>query len=83
MCILLFFPLNKSRKKKFIGICLFTYLLARKGLSKEKSPSVRAHLQRPESLLQATYIVWKVSKYGVFSGPYFLVFGMNTEIYDW
>ena len=24
---------------------------------------------------------WKVSKYGVNSGPYFLVFGMNTEIY--
>ena len=24
---------------------------------------------------------WKVSKYGVFSGPYFPVFGPNTEIY--
>ena len=24
---------------------------------------------------------WKVSKYGVFSGPYFSVFGQNTEIY--
>ena len=23
---------------------------------------------------------WKVSKYGVFSGPYFAVFGLNTEI---
>ena len=23
----------------------------------------------------------KVSKYGVFSGPYFLVFGLNMEIY--
>ena len=23
---------------------------------------------------------WKVSKYGVFSGPYFPVFGLNTEI---
>ena len=23
----------------------------------------------------------KVSKYGVFSGPYFPVFGLNTEIY--
>ena len=27
------------------------------------------------------YTAWKVSKYGVFSGPYFPVFGMNTEIY--
>ena len=25
--------------------------------------------------------VWKVSKYGVFSDPYFPVFGLNTEIY--
>ena len=25
---------------------------------------------------------WKVSKYGVFSGPYFLVFELNTEIYE-
>ena len=23
---------------------------------------------------------WKVSKYGVFSGPYFPAFGLNTEI---
>ena len=30
------------------------------------------------SLLRETL---KVSKYGVFSGPYFLVFGLNTEIY--
>ena len=27
------------------------------------------------------YAAWKVSKYGVFSGPYFPVFGLNTEIY--
>ena len=26
-------------------------------------------------------IARKVSKYGVFSGPYFPVFGLNTEIY--
>ena len=24
---------------------------------------------------------WKVSKYGVFSGPYFPVFGLKTDIY--
>ena len=24
---------------------------------------------------------WKVSKYGVFSGPYLPVFALNTEIY--
>ena len=26
--------------------------------------------------------MWKVSKYGVFSGPYFTVLGMNAEIYS-
>ena len=26
--------------------------------------------------------VWKVSKYGVFSGPYFPAFGLNTERYE-
>ena len=25
---------------------------------------------------------WKVSKYGVLSGPYFPLFGLNTEIYS-
>ena len=25
--------------------------------------------------------VWKESKYGVFSGPYFPIFGLNTEKY--
>ena len=25
---------------------------------------------------------WKVSKYGVFSCPYFSIFGLNTEIYS-
>ena len=27
------------------------------------------------------FTAWKVSKYGVFSGPYFPVLGLNTEIY--
>ena len=27
------------------------------------------------------FTAWKVSKYGLFSGPYFLVFGLNTEIF--
>ena len=29
-----------------------------------------------------TITTWKVSKYGVFSGPYFPIFGLNTEIYS-
>ena len=31
--------------------------------------------------LSASDTAWKVSKYGVFSGPYFPVFGLNTERY--
>ena len=31
--------------------------------------------------LSAVSTAWKVSKYGVISGPYFPVFGLNTEIY--
>ena len=30
---------------------------------------------------QKTFTVWKVSKYGVFSGPYFPVFSLNTRNY--
>ena len=26
--------------------------------------------------------LWEVSKYGVFSGPYFPAFGLNTEFYS-
>ena len=30
----------------------------------------------------SNYTAWKVSKYRLFSGPYFPVFGLNTEIYS-
>ena len=30
----------------------------------------------------AFYTAWKVSKYGVFSSPYFIVFGVNSVIYE-
>ena len=32
-------------------------------------------------LLSKSIIAWKVSKYGVFFGPYFPVFGLNTGKY--
>ena len=32
--------------------------------------------------IKRTLTVWKVSKYRFFSGPYFPVFGLNTEIYS-
>ena len=31
--------------------------------------------------LSIAITAWKVSKYGVISGPYFPLFGVNTEIY--
>ena len=34
------------------------------------------------SYCRHTNTVWKVSKYGVLSGPYFPVFGLNTEFYS-
>ena len=42
-------------------------------------------LEKPNTsyLLEKTLVLsitaWKVSKYGVFSGPYFTAFGLNTE----
>ena len=35
-----------------------------------------------ESRVTVNYTAWKVSKYRVFSGPYFLTFGQNTERYS-
>ena len=35
-------------------------------------------IQKNSSLV---HTVWKVSQYGVFSGPYSPLFGLNTEIY--
>ena len=32
-------------------------------------------------IMNLLHTAWKVSKYGVFSGPYFPLFGLNTEIY--
>ena len=31
--------------------------------------------------LKSTHTAWNVAKYGVFSGPYFPVFGLNTGNY--
>ena len=38
-------------------------------------------LQLSTSPSRQYYTAWKVSKYGVFSNLYFLVFGLNTERY--
>ena len=38
--------------------------------------------EEPQREPISAYTAWKVSKYGVFSGLYFTVFGLNTEIYE-
>ena len=35
-----------------------------------------------EFVEKVRYTAWKVSKYGVFSGSYFLALGLNTEIFS-
>ena len=35
-----------------------------------------------DSIIYVTYTAWKVSNYGLFSGPYFPAFGLNTERYS-
>ena len=37
------------------------------------------HWMKPVNLILVT--AWNVTKYGVFSGPYFPAFGLNTERY--
>ena len=38
--------------------------------------------ENDQSSMNTINSAWKLSKYGVFSGPYFPVFGLNTEIYS-
>ena len=41
------------------------------------------HRQIRQRMVKTLLITaWKVFKYGVFSGPYFPVFRLNTEIYE-
>ena len=70
------FLTNHSNKEYFIGIsqrhtckiqCYFLYFA-------DLTETVE------NNKLKAT-TAWKVSKYGVFSGPYFPAFGLNTERY--
>ena len=49
--------------------------------SKEISPQKTHRNHRNMRHSSVIYTVWKVYNYGVFSGPYFPVFGLNTEVY--
>ena len=39
------------------------------------------HILKKKRFKAGQSTIWKPSKYGVFSGPYFPVFGLNMEIY--
>ena len=45
----------------------------------EERPSLKLIMENAK--LVREYFGWKVSKYRAFSGPYFQVIGLNTEIY--
>ena len=47
-----------------------------------KNICVRLLLNYFRKWLYETFTVWNVSKYGVFSVPYFPAFGLNTERYE-
>ena len=46
-----------------------------------KSQGFECNLTRKKCVPWRHFTLWKVSKYGDFSGPYFLVFRLNTQIY--
>ena len=59
----------------------FQYLRLEKNLLRWRLSFWKCKLRR-SYYITATATAWKVSKYGVISGPYFLAFGLNTERYS-
>ena len=53
-----------------------------KSFSYAKFLSDSKRTKRSRNEVMSTHTVWKVSKYRVISGPYFPVFGLNTERYS-
>ena len=51
-------------------------------LSSKNGKGTSRMLFYSKHLNNVTLTVWKVSRYGVISGPYFPVFGLNTERYS-
>ena len=66
---------NLWRKKKEKGRKI-NYNTCHEALSEELANGLMNKFLIPISKI---FTVWKVSKYGAFYGPYFLVFGLNTE----
>ena len=70
---------------KFISeSILIVYKYSRRLLTRTLSPKVSSNnllLWLMTSLLTLKFTAWKVSKYGLFSDPYFPAFGLNTGKY--
>ena len=62
-------------------MCLTTISLFDKITPKYLNPAKSVTFTSIYNLPAQKNTAWKVPKYGVFSGPYFPVFGLNTEIY--
>ena len=60
---------NKRMKKK------------ERSYSKKSLSSRGEYLNKILEVISGVVTAWNVSKYGVIFGPYFPLFGMNTEIY--
>ena len=45
-----------------------------------KTPIFQSNWGTASSVIMKAFTAWKTSKYGVISGPYFPVFGLNSEI---
>ena len=69
------FPPNRKFKNTFNKCTVQISYSCKTNLKSE------IQLQKQKQHLKKHFTACKVSKYGVFSGPYFNAFGLNTEIY--
>ena len=71
---------NKSKHDTLRERYLFIYLFCKIFAAILQSFDLKYHGQ---TFLKIAFVTaWKVSKYGVFSGPHFPAFGLITEIYS-
>ena len=71
--------IQKSIKfPRFLKIWFFFQYQLLKILRMKHQPSVQ---EKKGEALHAQHTAWKVSKYGIFSTPYFPAFGLNTGKY--
>ena len=65
-----------KEKNPWVKIKTFTIINVTEAPSKPEASATKKNV-----LSTTEYTAWKVPKYRFFSGPDFLIFGLNTEIY--